>query len=100
MEGTEKVAKRRYRKRKVPQVETTATSRHEPRMVMMKYLLGAAGEVRDNGTVTGQEYKFHPGGVTPVDERDVEGLLARQTNPKKPCCGRKVAAPQQMYGVV
>jgi len=60
---------------------------------------GGAGVMKDNGPVTGIEYEFHPGEVTPVDARDVKGLLARKTNPKKPCCGRKVAAPLPLYGI-
>jgi len=69
-----------------------------PTTIPMKLLIGAAGTVKDKGSVTGQRYAFHPGQVTYVDARDYEGLLARRTNPKRCCGGKSPAAPQPLYG--
>jgi len=65
--------------------------------VNIQCLLGGA-IIKDNGPETGVEYTFYPGKPTPVDSRDVDGLLARRTSRKR-CCGNRSPEPQQMYGL-
>jgi len=102
MEGSE-TTKRKYTKRQ--QVEPKVESKVESMPVRtsvtkpLRCLIGGAGNIKDNGPVTGVEYMFHPGQITYVDERDYSGLLARRTNPKSCCGGKSPPAPQPLYGV-
>jgi hypothetical protein len=103
VEKPKRIKRRRLPRKRIEKVEEKGKMimpEYKPVKVPIRCLYGGGGnEIRDNGPVTGIEYKFHPGEVTLVDERDVKGLLARKTNPKKPCCGRKVAAPLPLYGI-
>ena len=93
MDGS-KTTKRKHTKRQV----TPVTSVRTPVMMPLRYILGAAANIKDTGPITGVEYTFHPGQITYVDARDYEGLLARRTNPKSCCGGQSPPAPQPMYG--
>lgn len=95
MDGTKRTKRKRAVKAEVKMSAPKAPPR--PTMVGLHCLLGGA-KIKDNGPITGQEYTFYPGEATPVDSRDVNGLLARRTSPKR-CCGGRSRQPQPMYGI-
>lgn len=70
----------------------------QPEKVNMRCLLGGA-IIKANGPVTGVEYEFPPGKPVPVDSRDIDGLLARRTNPKRCCGNRRSPEPQPVFGL-
>lgn len=103
MEETKTTKRRRSRRKRTEKVEKTVkrtvrvVTPPVAQMKLVQCLTCGRNRRKDNGPVTGREYKFRSGEATLVDERDYDGLLARQTNPKR-CCGGRSRQPQQMYG--